>query len=374
MAFEMGRGTLRVVIPLTLLILGAAAHQLWLRTAMRNRPWQLESYVENMSARCATDAGARAFKQELSALAAHLKEARLCLNGEDETWAVGRDYTSCYHKLAACALTALQVRRVQELRARDQEARLDTTLKALEADLDGDARARMAGNKLEIRNFAQSEARTQIETARNLVALGQTESALVAAMRARAAWDRSERSISADLARFYDSGHRVQWEKSAQDLLRWTRRTGRGAILVDKLQHRCLLLAKGRVERAYAANLGRNWYRLKSREHDASTPEGDYKIERRFRSGNFGWALLLDYPNALDRRRFNALKKAGTIPAQARIGGNIEIHGGGRHNSDWTDGCVSLENREMAELYERAYAGMPVTIVGTSSLGASVKR
>jgi murein L,D-transpeptidase YafK len=112
---------------------------------------------------------------------------------------------------------------------------------------------------------------------------------------------------------------------------------------------------------------------LKLQEHDASTPEGEYRIKSKLRSGTFGWALLLDYPNAADRARFNALKKRGTISAQARIGGNIEIHGGGGRHSDWTDGCVSLENLEMADLYKRAYVGMPVTIVGTSRLGTSVK-
>jgi murein L,D-transpeptidase YafK len=192
-------------------------------------------------------------------------------------------------------------------------------------------------------------------------------------MRARAAWDQSETSIAEELARFYDFGHRALWEKAAQDLLHWTRRTARTAILVDKLEHRCLLLAGGRIERAYTANLGRNWYRGKSQEHDASTPEGEYRIKSKLRSGSFGWALLLDYPNAADRARFNALKKTGAIAAHARIGGNIEIHGGGRRNSDWTDGCISLENPEMADLYKRAYVGMPVMIVGTSSLGASVK-
>ncbi len=373
MASEIRRGIIWVFVALMVLILWVAANRLWLYTALRNHPWQFESYVDNMSARCAADAGAYAFAEELRALASQAQEARLCLNREDERWVVGRDYAPCYQKLASCALTALQVRRTQEQRARDQKARLNATLKPLESELDSDARARRAGIKLEIRNLAQSQARTEIETARNLIALGQTDSALTAAMRARAAWDRSENSISADLGRFYDSGHRAQWENSAQDLLRWTRRTGRAAILVDKLEHRCLLLAAGRVERAYVANLGRNWYRSKLQENDASTPEGEYRIKSKFRSGSFGWALLLDYPNAADRQRFNALRKMGVISARARIGGNIEIHGGGRRNSDWTDGCVSLENPEMAGLYRRAYVGMPVTIVGTSSLGASVK-
>jgi L,D-peptidoglycan transpeptidase YkuD (ErfK/YbiS/YcfS/YnhG family) len=341
--------------------------------ALRDHPWQFESYVDNLSARCATNAGAYAFAEKLRALAGQLEDAKLCLSSEDKAWAVRRDYASCYQKLARCALTALQIRQNQEQWARDQEARLKITLKVLESELEGDAQARKAGTKFEIRNLAQSRARTQVETARNLIALGQTESALIAIMRARAAWDQSENSIAEELARFYDSGHRAQWEKAAQDLLRWTKRTTRAAILVDKLEHRCLLLAEGRIERAYVANLGRNWYRLKAQEHDASTPEGEYRIKSKLRSSSFGRALLLDYPNAADRARFNALKKTGAIPVRARIGGNIEIHGGGRRNSDWTDGCVSLANPEMADLYKRAHTGMPVMIVGTSSLGASVK-
>jgi murein L,D-transpeptidase YafK len=134
------------------------------------------------------------------------------------------------------------------------------------------------------------------------------------------------------------------------------------------------LLVEGRIEKTYAVNLGRNWYRLKLQEHDASTPEGEYKIRSKVRSGSFGRALLLDYPNAADRARFSALKKTGAISAHARIGGNIEIHGGGRYNSDWTDGCISLEDAEMSDLYKRAFIGTPVTIVGTCSLGASVKK
>ena len=315
MAPKKKRGIIGACIVLMIPILGVAAYELWLRTALRDRPWQLESYVDNLSARCATSAGAYAFAEKLQALAGQVEEAKLCLSSEDEAWAVRRDYTSCYEKLERSALTALQIRQNQEQWARDQKARLVITLKVLETELDSDAQARKAGTKFEIRNFAQSQARTHVETARNLIALGQTESALVAIMRARAAWDQSENSISEELARFYDAGNRAQWEKAAQDLLRWTRRTARTAILVDKLEHRCLLLAGGRIERAYVANLGRNWYRLKSQEHDASTPEGEYRIKSKFRSGSFGQALLLDYPNAADRARFNALKKTRSNPS-----------------------------------------------------------
>jgi murein L,D-transpeptidase YafK len=122
------------------------------------------------------------------------------------------------------------------------------------------------------------------------------------------------------------------------------------------------------VEKSYVANLGRNWQRQKAQERDASTPEGEYNVKGMKSSGKYGRALLLDYPNSADRQRFTALKRKGTISSGARIGGNIEIHGGGRADSDWTEGCISLNDSDMLELYERAYPGMPVSIVGSSSV------
>jgi L,D-peptidoglycan transpeptidase YkuD (ErfK/YbiS/YcfS/YnhG family) len=247
-------------------------------------------------------------------------------------------------------------------------ARLNLFLKTLEFELNSDAVAKQTGARYEIRHVAQAQARTYLEEARNLAALGRTESALIATLRGRVAWGLSETYRAAELSRFHQPENLALWDRQAQDLLRWTRQSGRSAILVDKLEHRCYLLADGRVEKSYDANLGRNWHRDKVQEHDASTPEGEYKIRRMFRSAAFGWALLLDYPNASDRQRFNSMKKAGEITARARIGGNIEIHGRGRLNSDWTDGCVSLEDIEMTDLYKHAYPGMPVTIVGACRL------
>jgi L,D-peptidoglycan transpeptidase YkuD (ErfK/YbiS/YcfS/YnhG family) len=373
MAFS-GKGRIiGLLTVLLVLLLGVGAYELWLCLALRYHPWQLEASVKNLTASCRTGPGAYAFSEELRALASQVAEADVCLNRAREAWAIGRDYTPCYQLLLRTSLTALRIRMNQMQRIREQKIRLSIFIKTLEFELNNDALARRTGARFEVKHLAQSQARTMLDAARNLDSLGQTESALIAAMRARAAWEQSENFRAAELARFYDARYRTQWEKAAQDLLRWTKQTGRSAILVDKLGHRCLLLANGRVERSYAANLGRNWYRMKVQEHDASTPEGEYRIRSKFRSSSFGWALLLDYPNAADSRRFDTLKKMGDISVRARIGGNIEIHGGGRLNSDWTDGCVSLENPDMADLYKRAYAGMPVTIVGTSSLGASMK-
>lgn len=363
----------RIVGIILLLLLGAGTYELWLLTALRDRPRQLESYVDILTADCRTRAGAYAFPEELRALTARIDQARLCLVYANEDWVFSRDYSSCVSELLTVSLDALRLRTCEEVRLREEKTRLAIILGALRYELGMDPTVRKAGVKFQIRTYSQSRAKMLVEAACNLAALGQTESAVIAALRAQASWSQNEDFVASELARFYDPQRREQWEKEAQDLLRWTKQTGRSAILVDKLEHRCLLLTGGRIEKTYTANLGRNWYRIKVQEHDASTPEGEYTIKRKFHSGSFGWALLLDYPNAADRQRFESMKKSGALVARARIGGLIEIHGGGRLSSDWTDGCVSLENSDMVELYKQAYVGMPVTIVGASRLGAAVR-
>jgi hypothetical protein len=136
---------------------------------------------------------------------------------------------------------------------------------------------------------------------------------------------------------------------------------------VDKLGHSCLLIYKGQIQKRYTVNLSRNWYRRKALSQDASMPEGEYKVTRLIPNGKYGKALVLNYPNLEDKKRFQNLKQNGTIPREARIGGNIEIHGKGVPETDWTDGCVSLNDGDMQELYGFAYAGMPVTIVGSGT-------
>lgn len=65
----------------------------------------------------------------------------------------------------------------------------------------------------------------------------------------------------------------------------------------------------------------------KRKAGDKQVPEGIYRVIRRI-----GTALLLDYPNAEDRRL-------------GRTGGGIEIHGGCA-----SIGCISLTDVDMQEL------------------------
>jgi murein L,D-transpeptidase YafK len=98
---------------------------------------------------------------------------------------------------------------------------------------------------------------------------------------------------------------------------------------------------------------------------DKATPEGMYKIVNKYTGTKYNNALLLDYPNEEDVIRFNREKSKGLIPRNTKIGNGIEIHGSGGKGVDWTEGCIALEDDEMAIVFRLASVGTPVTIVGS---------
>jgi murein L,D-transpeptidase YafK len=107
----------------------------------------------------------------------------------------------------------------------------------------------------------------------------------------------------------------------------------------------------------------------KMMEGDKKTPDGEFKVLLKKTNKKWGLELLLDYPNEDSKRKFEERKKSGKIPAKARIGNGIAIHGtrpGEEWTVDnfinWTDGCISVKYSEMKELYNLIPQGTPITI------------
>ncbi len=343
-------------------------YQLWWRVGVRTRPWQLEACLDSRLAECRAGPGVVNFRDQCEKLSAHADKARGSLAEADGTWAVWRDYSTCTTRLLSVCAEADLLNLRLAIRHQEQNQKLEVLLASLVHELEpGDENGTLPP-KLRIRGIEQARARSLAEQAMYLKSRGEVEAALTAALRAWASWRSYSHLVDRDIARFEDPALREKWNRQAIDLLLWTKEKGRRAILIDKFEHRCLLLNAGQIEKSFAASLSRNWYAQKLQERDAATPEGKYKVTRMIASGKYGMALLLDYPNAADRERFAALKRQGAVDRRAGMGGNVEIHGAGRPDSDWTDGCVSLNNYEMQELYRHAYSGMPVTIVGTCKL------
>jgi hypothetical protein len=139
------------------------------------------------------------------------------------------------------------------------------------------------------------------------------------------------------------------------------------SIIVDKFSRKVFVYLNGTKLYEYSAELGKNWVGDKKVRGDKATPEGMYKVTKKFErdSTKYYKALLLNYPNDEDTAVFEAAVAKGNLPKSAKIGGMIEIHGNGGRGTDWTEGCIALTDREMDSLFKIIKVGTPVTIVGS---------
>lgn len=172
-------------------------------------------------------------------------------------------------------------------------------------------------------------------------------------------------------ARYVDAEQLKAWKHWQQETIDWSRRKRRAAIVVCKETHLLTLYVAGRAVRTYPTDMGLNWVADKLYAGDDATPEGRYQVLKKKAGGatRYHKALLLDYPNADDRRAFARARQANRIPRSLGIGGLIEIHGEGGRGQDWTTGCVALSNANIDELYRQAEVGTPVTIIGSDGSG-----
>ncbi len=147
-------------------------------------------------------------------------------------------------------------------------------------------------------------------------------------------------------------------------------------IVVLKSKRRLELYSDGALVRNYKIGLGLNPVPDKLQQGDRATPEGDFYIFTRNDKSAFYLSLGISYPNVEDAERglrdglisrsqhdaiVRAIKRKATPPQHTRLGGDIYIHGNGA-SSDWTWGCVALENEHVKELFNAVPVGTPVTI------------
>jgi L,D-peptidoglycan transpeptidase YkuD (ErfK/YbiS/YcfS/YnhG family) len=157
------------------------------------------------------------------------------------------------------------------------------------------------------------------------------------------------------------------WRKWVENTINESRQNRCYSIIVDKYSRKCLVYYSGVKKYEYEVELGKNWVGDKKIKGDHATPEGMYRIVKKFDSNKTKYfkALLLDYPNDRDKAEFRQEVASGELPPSARIGGLIEIHGNGGKGVDWTEGCIALADPEMAVIFKIAREGTPVTIVGS---------
>lgn len=148
-------------------------------------------------------------------------------------------------------------------------------------------------------------------------------------------------------------------------------------IVVKKAERRLFLYDGNKLVKTYRIGLGLSPKGDKVRQGDRRTPEGDFYIFTRNDKSAFYLSLGVSYPNATHADRglrdglitksqhdaiMRALKLKKTPPQNTALGGDIYIHGRGA-SSDWTWGCVALEDNDIRELFDIATVGTPVTIL-----------
>jgi len=142
-------------------------------------------------------------------------------------------------------------------------------------------------------------------------------------------------------------------------------------------QKRLLQVYSGKkVVATYRIGLGSDPVSPKRREGDRATPEGRYFISHKNPRSQYFLSLGISYPGVDDATRglregritkaqYTAIVAANRQhlppPANTALGGNIFVHGRGS-STDWTWGCVALDDADMRKLYDAIEVGTPITI------------
>jgi len=215
--------------------------------------------------------------------------------------------------------------------------------------------------KLTMGGISISEAKMSLKSNEYDSAMGKIDNASVLL-------NEAEKSIASIIKRYSQSDLINKWKDFVRDTIVESKKKGIAAIIVNKAERTLTMYKGGKAVLNFNIGIGRNGYRDKLFSGDGATPEGRYRIIKKSGIGKSKYykALLLDYPNQDDRKEFLKAKRKGLISNKARIGGLIEIHGGGEDGT--TYGCIALENHHMDELFERVAVGTPVTIVGATNI------
>jgi len=148
-------------------------------------------------------------------------------------------------------------------------------------------------------------------------------------------------------------------------------------IVVKKSERKLELWDGDKLYGTYPIGLGWNPEGDKKVEGDGRTPEGSYYVCTRNANSRFYLSLGVSYPNkddakeALDTGIINqsvynqiadAIDNKSCPPWNTALGGAIMIHGMGS-GSDWTAGCIAVDNDVMDILWKHCPIKTPIIIV-----------
>lgn len=140
-------------------------------------------------------------------------------------------------------------------------------------------------------------------------------------------------------------------------------------VLIKKSAYTLSICDKNGLLDQIPAVFGKSGLGDKMIEGDDKTPEGKFKIVEKKDHKDWVKFLRIDYPNQASQARFEKLKSEGKIPANAKIGAGIGIHGtvkngdiGIDNHENNTDGCIGIKNEDVIYLDKKLPIGTPVEI------------
>lgn len=144
---------------------------------------------------------------------------------------------------------------------------------------------------------------------------------------------------------------------------------GKVRIVVDKSNYELSVYDEKGWYATYPVVFGNNSLGDKKMQGDRQTPEGTFTVNSKRVHQKWCRWMGIDYPTTESREKFNHRKQRGEIPANAQIGGSIGIHGTWPREDfvvdrykNWTEGCISMKNADVSELYTFTRPGTTITI------------
>ncbi|MGI9055110.1 MAG: L,D-transpeptidase family protein [Pyrinomonadaceae bacterium] len=147
-------------------------------------------------------------------------------------------------------------------------------------------------------------------------------------------------------------------------------------IVVKKIMRKLEVFDGDKLIKTYRVGLGFAPVGDKERQGDGKTPEGEFFIFTKNDQSKFYLSIGVSYPsmddagrglreNLISKKQHDEIVEAiknKKMPLQnTKLGGEIYIHGNGS-SSDWTLGCVALEDAEMKELFDAVPIGTSIKI------------
>jgi lipoprotein-anchoring transpeptidase ErfK/SrfK len=349
-------------VPISLLI------WIWLAVTSCSQavPSDLLTAIDDIDQRLISIGAPRTAPDEYTAFASRWAALKIRVQTEDDLirwpWESNHVEDELRHLLTEGAATLAKVeQRHAVLRdaAESTLARLGSRLSTLSTHISSLGNHILLGKEL-------TQTDLLLKQAQSFFAQGDYARSLSVAEQAAKTLDLQAEALTQDLQRYADSRQVARWRLMVNQTIEWSRTHRSPVLIVSKVDRQLSLYQNGRKISSYPVRLGYNGLKDKLVQGDGATPEGRYHVSVMKGEGEtqFYRALLLDYPNAEDRRRFLAAIRSGAIPQTASIGGQIEIHGMDSTGASQTLGCIMLDNQHMKTVFSRVTVGTPVTIVG----------